>query len=61
VIALVGMQLGWHASYGSLFGDPQVERFAVPTFAWLAGVILIGCGILLYREYNRVRLAPASA
>lgn len=61
VTALVGMQLGWHASYGSIFEDPRAERYAVPTFAWLSGVILIGCGILLYREYNRVRPAPASA
>lgn len=58
--ALVGSQLGWHASYGSIFDGPRAERFAVPAFAWLSAVILIGCGILLYREYNRVRPSPAS-
>lgn len=61
VTALVSVQLGWHASYGAIFEDPQTERLGVPAFAWLSGVILIGCGILLYREYNRVRPAPASA
>jgi hypothetical protein len=59
VTALVSLQLGWHASYGAIFEDPQTERLGVPAFAWLSGVIFIGCGILLYREYNRVRPAPA--
>jgi hypothetical protein len=61
VTALVSLQLGWHASYGAIFEDPRTERFGVPAFAWLSGVILIGCGILLYREYSRVHPAPASA
>jgi hypothetical protein len=59
VTALVSLQLGWHASYGAIFEDPRTERLGVPAFAWLSGVILVGCGILLYREYNRVRPAPA--
>jgi hypothetical protein len=61
VTALVSIQLGWHASYGAIFEDPRTERLGVPTFAWLSGVILIGCGILLYREYSRVHPAPTSA
>ena len=59
--ASISIQLGWHASYGSIFADPQTERYAVPAFAWLSVVILIGCGVLIYREYNRVRPAPAPA
>jgi hypothetical protein len=61
VTALVALQLGWHASYGAIFADARTERAAVPAFAWLSGVILVWCGILLYREYSRVRPAPASA
>jgi hypothetical protein len=29
--------------------------------AWLSAVVLAGCGILLYREFDRVRPAPAPA
>jgi hypothetical protein len=61
VTALISFQLGWHASYGDIFEDPRAERLGVLAFAWLSGVIFIGCGILLYREYSRVRPAPASA
>jgi hypothetical protein len=61
VTALVGIQLGWHASYGAIFDDPRAESFAVPALAWLSGVILIGCGVLIYREYTRVRPAPVPA
>lgn len=61
VTALVSFQLGWHASYGAIFEAQRTERLGVLAFGWLSGVIFIGCGILLYREYNRVRPAPASA
>jgi hypothetical protein len=61
VTSLIGVQLGWHASYGSIFHDPQVDRFAVPVTAWLSALVLVTFGIMLYREYNRVRPAPASA
>lgn len=59
VIALISLQLGWHASYGAIFENPHTDRLAIPAFAWLSGIIFIGCGILLYHEYNRVRPAPA--
>jgi hypothetical protein len=61
VTSLIGVQLGWHATYGSIFHDPQVDRFAVPVTGGLSGLVLVTFGIMLYREYNRVRPAPAPA
>ena len=61
VIALIGTQLGWHASYGSILADPDADRVAVPVFGSLSVVVLVACGILIYREYNRVRPATATS
>ena len=57
--AVISTQLGWHASYGDIFEDARADRIALATFAWLSGLIFIGCGFLLYREFTRVRPAPA--
>jgi hypothetical protein len=56
VIAQVSVQLGWHASYGSILQDPHAERLVVLAFSLLAAMSLVWGGILLYRECNRVRL-----
>ncbi|HVQ94241.1 MAG TPA: hypothetical protein VMU51_24590 [Mycobacteriales bacterium] len=59
--ALIGSQLGWHARYGSIFSDPDVDRHLIPVIAAMSGLILAVCGIELYREYNRIRPAQAPA
>jgi len=59
VVAQVSVQLGWHASYGSIMQDRQANHLTVVVFSVLADLALVWCGILLYREYNRVLPEPA--
>jgi hypothetical protein len=55
----IGIQLGWHTRYGTIFEDPETDRLLVPGIAAVAGLILLAGGIQLYRSLNRVRPAPA--
>jgi hypothetical protein len=57
---LIGVQLGWHARYGSIFQDRHTDRLLTPAIAAASGLIVIVCGIQLYREYSRIRPAPAA-
>jgi len=59
VTASAALQLGWHARYGSVFRDADVDRVGLWVAASAAGVLLVLCGVELYREYTRVDPAPA--
>ena len=56
-----GVQLGWHASYGTVFRDPQVDALLIPAISAAAGVFALVATIELYRAYTSVRPAPAGA
>lgn len=56
-----GVQLGWHASYGTIFQDAQIDLLLIPAINAAAGVFAIVWVIELYREWSRVRPAPAPA
>jgi hypothetical protein len=53
------VQLGWHARYGSVFENPDADRPALWVAATAAAVLLVLCGVAVYREYTRVDPAPA--
>jgi hypothetical protein len=56
---LIGIQLGWHARYGSIFQDPRTDELLIPFIAGVSALIVIVSGVQVYREYSRVRPAPA--
>jgi len=56
--ASVAVQLGWHASYGNIFQDPQTDVHLTRVFATVSALIWTMAAIELYREYIRVRPAP---
>ena len=60
VTFLICMQLGWHASYGSIMQDGQADRLAIASMAWLSALVAVASGVLLYREITRVRPAPVT-
>jgi hypothetical protein len=61
VTALIGVQLGWHASYGSIMQGDVADRAAIAVAVWLSALVFIACGYFVYRELTRVRPAPVSA
>jgi hypothetical protein len=58
---LIATQLGWHARYGSVFQNPDVDSVALWVAASAAAVLMVLAGIESYREYTRVDPAPAVA
>jgi len=57
----IGTQIGWHSRYGDIFADPGTDRIAVAVFAIASAALVLTGGVLLFREVNRVRPAPAPA
>jgi hypothetical protein len=57
----VGIQLGWHASYGTIFRDQQIDALLIPAISAAAGVFALVATIETYLAYTRVRPAPTSA
>jgi hypothetical protein len=55
----IGIQIGWHVRYGSIFQDPDIDLALTPVLAGLNGLIVTIGGIALYAQYTRVRPAPA--
>jgi hypothetical protein len=53
-------QLGWHSRYGQVFENPDADRPALWVAASAAGVLMVLCGVELYRELTRVDPAPAA-
>ena len=60
VTSLIGLQLGWHASYGSIMQNELADRAAIAIAAWLSALVFVACGFFVYRELTRVRPAPVS-
>jgi hypothetical protein len=58
--AAIGSQLGWHASYGSVFADSGTDRDLLPVLGAASAALLIAAALQLYRSYTRVRPAPAT-
>jgi hypothetical protein len=56
----IASQLGWHSRYGAIFADGLTDQRVVPIFGALTGAIMVLAGIELYRQFTRVRPAPAS-
>jgi hypothetical protein len=56
-----GTQLGWHARYGQIFVDPQMD-IAARTVCELVGALFILVGLVqAYREWTRVELPEMAA
>ena len=57
---VIATQIGWHSRYGTIFADPQTDERLIPGIAIASGVLMLVGGLQLYRQYNRVRPAPAA-
>ena len=54
------IQLGWHANYGAIFVNPDVDRGARIALQIISGVMMIVAAIEIYREWRRIP-APGKA
>ena len=54
-----GIQLGWHIRYGNVFQDPETDRLLFPAIDAVAAIFWLAAAVAFYREWNRVRPAPA--
>lgn len=60
VSGVIGTQLGWHSRYGDIFIDPEIDDLAIVVMGLSSAAIVVACGVAVYREYTRIRPAPAA-
>jgi hypothetical protein len=56
-----GTQLGWHARYGQVFGDPAVDKAARAVFEAVGAALILTGLVQAYREWTRVKLPELAA
>jgi len=56
-----GTQLGWHARYGEIFVDPQMDTVARTVFELVGGFFILVGLVQAYREWTRVKLPEMAA
>jgi hypothetical protein len=61
----LAVQFGWHARYGNIFVDPELDALVRALFGLIDLVILIEACVHIYREWGRIpspdRLAAQAA
>ncbi len=55
----IGLQLGWHVSYGNVFVLSQTEASIRAGVAIVAAAFILFAAFLAYREWTRVRPGPS--
>jgi hypothetical protein len=55
---LAGTQLGWHASYGNIFANPQANHSARLTLQLLGAAFILTAVYKIYREWGRIPPVP---
>jgi len=61
IMISAGIQLGWHARYGQVFVDPDMDIAARTVFEAVGAVLVLVGLIQAYREWTRVKLPEMAA